>query len=180
MLTASEDIAFVCADATLQHWVLHQCRAVLPSMVKIEPFPFMPSGLINSNNQLYWWLPQSSVCEPRRGLNGAAGIPADGSVRSGNDEKESALRRGGDEKKTDAFGRVYVFQGFRQLSLQFRMSLHGHLSLRRRANFSQCCSTSIGEPGGSLKGFGVGESEIVQIILFLFRRVILDSSCFFL
>lgn len=53
MLTASEDIAFVCADATLQHWLLHQCRTVRPSTVKIEPSPFMPSGLINSNNQPY-------------------------------------------------------------------------------------------------------------------------------
>lgn len=42
--------------------------------------------------------------------------------------------------------------------------------------FSRCRSTSIGEPGGSLKGFG----EIVQIILLLFRIVILDNSCFFL
>lgn len=53
----------------------------------------MPSTLINSYNQRYWWLVQSKVCEPQYGLNGAAGIPTDGSMRGYNDENGSAVRK---------------------------------------------------------------------------------------
>lgn len=58
-----------------------------------ESSSFMPSSLINSSNQQYWWLVQSQVCEPQCGLNGTAGILTDGSMWGYNDEDGSALRK---------------------------------------------------------------------------------------